>query len=171
MIRPQTHIIVSRSRNDRIQIEKNHLQNTFQYTKGFSACVYLTWGNCLGNLLQIHLYLGQVLGLWVFCSLCFILASSVLHPQPYTHRHTASQNFLFHRLIFSSHWLSRSFGSYPSDRCKFGMVLSRRETSSYTFHLLVLFFQSLLNSKWGDCCPSDRHGDICITELAVSSSK
>lgn len=39
-----------------------------------------------------------------------------------------------------------------------------------SFELLLLLFQSLLNSKWGDCC-SDEHGRICITELAVSGSK
>lgn len=40
-----------------------------------------------------------------------------------------------------------------------------------SLELLVLLFQSSLNSKWGDCCSSDEQEGICITELAVTSSK
>jgi len=39
------------------------------------------------------------------------------------------------------------------------------------FEFLVLLFQSLLNSKCGDCYCWDKHKGICITELAVSTPK
>lgn len=100
----------------------------------------------------------------------------ILSPQPHT-SHPVPQNYLFYRLIFSSHLLSQTFGSYHSDRCKFSInaCQSAEQKRDFLLHLpslehSVLLFQSSLNSKWGDCC-SDKQEGICITELAVSGSK
>lgn len=108
-------------------------------------------------------------GLWVFCSLCLILASLVLHPHPHTQAHSLSGLSLL-SLDIQLTFASPEFWKLPLGQMQ---IQDRAEQKrDFLLHLpsleaLVLLFQSLLNSKWGDC-PSDGHGGICITELAVS---
>lgn len=115
---------------------------------------------------------GRVLGLWAF----FTMHNPHSATHTHTPQHTQLLRIFFFHLTFSSHLLSPTFGNYHSDanavlclpKC---WAEKRLLLHLPSFGLLGLLFQSLLNSKWGDCCCSEEHKGICITELAASSKK
>ena len=116
------------------------------------------------KLTWIHLHLGWVLDLW--------LTSVVLSRQ----QHSLSEWSLF-SLDIQLTFTSSDFWKGPLRRMQIHChaCQSAEQKRGFLLHLPslelpVLFFQSLLNSKWGDCCCSEEQEGI-ITELAVSSSK
>lgn len=70
------------------------------------------------------------------------------------------------------------FPGYYSDRqmqiqcCAAPKAEGKRNFLSHLplFELWVLLFESVLNSKWRDCC-LDLHECVCIAELTLASSK
>lgn len=126
------------------------------------------------NLFWIHLSLGCVLGLWVLFT--------VLNPRLWysTPSHAQTHSLLELSLSLLDIQLTFTFSGFwklplRQMQIQYYACQSAEQKRDFLLHLpslelLVLFFPSLLNSKWGDCCCSDEHEGICITELAVSSS-
>lgn len=151
-----------RNRNSTIQEQKNNLQNIVQYTKGFSVYVYLTWWDCLENLLWIHLYLGEpsVCEFFVHCAFNPLLFGA---PPPPSHTQAHSLRIISVSLDIQLTFASPEFWKLPLGRMQIQDHAEQKR--DFLLHLpslepLVLLFQSLLNSKWGDCCPSDGHGHL-----------
>lgn len=140
----------------------------------FSVRVF-TVGRLFRKLALSSFLLRVSLRVCELASLCLILPSLVLNPPP---GHTNAESL---RIISFFTWNSAHIyllrllevttqTDANSVLCLPKCAEKRLFFTPSIFWALVLLFQSLLNSKWGDCC-SDEHEYICITELAVSSSK
>lgn len=111
-------------------------------------------------------------GLWVFCSLTVLNPRLFGAPPPPSHTQAHSLwGLSLLSLDIQLTFASPEFWKLPLGQMQ---IQDRAEQKrDFLLHLpslepLVLLFQSLLNSKWGDCFPSDGHRGIYITELAVS---
>lgn len=122
------------------------------------------------KLTWIHLHLGWVLDLWLVFT---TLNPHLFSTQPPT---TQSLRIISLSLDIQLTFTFSDFWKWPLRRMQihYHACQSAEQKRGFLLHLpslelSVLFFQSLLNSKWGDCCSEEQEG--IITELALSSSK